>query len=269
MEAQAMAYTELFGNSAQRKLLQRGEDVWRLVKNHPRYAYYGTVVSLSDPGEDTAEIMASLAHLQGLGMCFYCPKSGVTSLLERLEAKGLRTAKSQYHRGERAAYEVSKALLSSRPTPKNLSVVRLDATTPKALIRATIELCQSCGLTAMPGEIMRGSVIPGINLIATDVNGAPVATASSYAMHAPNTPRATEAFWGVLATREDYRGQGLAGLLGAMAIEYMWENAGMRAFNTGIKAENLASQAACAQLGVLNTDRVTAFCFDDARLSAP
>ena len=264
-----MTYTELFGNPVQRKLLRRGEDVWRLIKGHPRYAYYGTVVSLSDPGEDTAEVMASLAHLQGLGMCFYCPKSGVTSLLERLEAKGLRTAQSQYHRGGRTAYEASKALLSSRPTPKNLSIARLDTMTPKALIRATIELCQSCGLTAMPGEIMRGNVIPGVNLIATDVSGAPVATASSYAMHAPNTPRATEAFWGVLATREDYRGQGLAGLLGAMAIEYMWENTGMRAFNTGIKAENLASQAACAKLGVLNTDWVTAFCFDDERLGAP
>lgn len=58
-----MAYTELFGTAAHRTLLARGEDVWRVVQGHPRYAYYGTVVSLSDPGEDTAEIMASLARL--------------------------------------------------------------------------------------------------------------------------------------------------------------------------------------------------------------
>ncbi len=263
-----MSYTELFGNPTQNALLRRGEDLWHLTKGHPRYAYYGTVVSLSDPKEDTAKIMASLARLQGLGMSFYCPKSDVASLLDELATKGLRTAQSQYHRGGRAAYEASKALLSSRSVPKGLSIVRLNATTPKALIQATVELCQSCGLTTMPGDVMRGSVIPGINLIAVDTSGVPVATAASYAMHAPNTPRATEAFWGVLATHEDYRGQGLAGLLGAMAIEYMWENAGMRAFNTGIKAENLASQAACAKLGVLNTDWVTAFCFDDKRLAA-
>lgn len=262
-----MAYRELFGDPAQCALLRRGENIWRLTKDHPRYAYYGTVVSLSDPREDTAEIMASLAGMQDLGMCFYCPKPSVISLLEDLEAKGLRTAQSQYHRGGRTACEASKALLSSRSGPKNLSVVRLDTSTPETLIKATIELCQSCGLTAMPGEIMRGEIIPGINLIATDVSGMPVATASSYAMHAPNTPRATEAFWGVLATREDYRGQGLAGFLGAMAIEYMWEQVGMRAFNTGIKAENVASQAACAKLGVLNTDWVTAFCFDDVLLA--
>lgn len=218
-----MAYIELFGNPAQHAILRRGEDVWRVVQGHPRYAYYGTVVSLSDPGEDTAEIMASLARLQGLSMCFYCPKAEATALLAELEAKGLRTAQSWYHRGGRAAYEASKTLLNSRSAPENLNITRLDATTLESVIKATVELCQSCGLTAMPGEIMRGSVIPGINLIATDVSGAPVATAASYAMHAPETPRATEAFWGVLATREDYRGQGLAAWLGAVAIEHMWK----------------------------------------------
>ncbi|AXI47844.1 hypothetical protein C1J03_18620 [Sulfitobacter sp. SK012] len=263
-----MAYTELFGNPAHRTFLRRGENLWRVVQGHPRYAYYGTVVSLSDPGEDTAEIMTSLARLQGLGMCFYYPKTGATALLAGLKAKGLRTAQSLYHRGGRAAYEASKTLLNSKTAPENLTISRLDATTPETVIKATVELCQSCGLSAMPGEIMRGSVIPGINLIATDVSGTPVATAASYAMHAPDTPRATEAFWGVLATQKDYRGQGLAARLGALAIVYMWENEGMRAFNTGIKAENLASQAACAKLGVLNTDWVTAFCFDDERLAA-
>jgi len=263
-----MAYTELFGDNAHRALLRRGEDVWRVVQGHPRYAYYGTVVSLSDPDEDTAKIMASLARLQGLGMCFYCPKDEATALLVELDAKGLRTAQSLYHRGGQEAYEASKALLKSKPSPKNLTITRLDATTPDAVIKATVELCQSCGLSSMPGEIMRGSVIPGINVIATDESGALVATAASYAMHAPDTPRATEAFWGVLATREDYRGQGLAARLGAIAIEHMWEKEGMRAFNTGIKADNLASQAACAKLEVSRTDWVTAFCFDDERLAA-
>jgi GNAT superfamily N-acetyltransferase len=264
-----VAYAELFGNPAHLALLRRGEDVWRLVRGHPRYAYYGTVVSLSDPGDDTAEVMASLAGLQGVGMCFYFPKTGATPLFRALEAKGLRTAQSQFHRGERGAYEAGKALLARRSLPNNLTVIRLDATTPASLVKATVELCESCGISTMPGEVMRGGVLPGVNLVAVDASGAPVATAASYAMHASGAPRATEAFWGVLATREDHRGQGLAGLLGATAIVHMWEEEGMRAFNTGIKAENLASQAACAKLGVENTEWITAFCFDDGRLGAP
>jgi hypothetical protein len=260
-------YSELFGASEHRALLERGEQLWRVVREHPRYAYYGTVVSLSDPGPDTADVLASLARLQGLGMCFYFPKTEIDGLLADLEGRGFRAAKSQYHRGGRAAYEASKTYLETKPTPTDLSVTRLDADTPKALVEATVELCQSCGLNSMPGEVMRGTVLPGINLVATDDQGTPVATAASYAMHGAATPRASEAFWGVLATREDYRGRGLAAWLGALAIEHMWENEGMRAFNTGIKSENLASQAACAKLGILETEWVTAFCFDDERLA--
>lgn len=201
-------------------------------------------------------------------MCFYYPKDDANALLADLETKGLRTAQNWYHRGGQAAYEASKTLLKNKPVPKKLTITRLDATTPDTVIKATMGLCQSCGFSSMPGEVMRGSVILGVNLIATDSSGAPVATAASYAMHAPQTPRATEAFWGVLATREDYRGQGLAAWLGAVAIEHKWEKEGMRAFNTGIKAENVASQAACAKLGVMNTQWATAFCFDDERLAA-
>lgn len=263
-----MSYSELFGNPEHRALLRRGEDLWQIVKGNPRFAYYGTVVSLSDPREDCAEILASLARLQGLGMSFYFPKDHVSQLLGDLEKRGFRTAQSLYHRGERAAYEASQSLLNKRAPPSDLEIVQLDASTPEYIVRATVDLCQACGLSAMPGEVMRGTVIPGINLVALDRSGTPVATAASYAMHSRNTPRENEAFWGVLATREDCRGQGLAAWLGALAIKHMWEIEGMRAFNTGIKAENMASRAACAKLGVLKTEWVTAFCFDDERMAA-
>jgi len=262
-----MNYTEVFGTPQQRALVRRSEDLWRLVRGNPRLAYYGNAVSLSDPAEDTAEVIARLARIQGLGMCFYCPKSSATEMLAGLEAQGFRTAQSQYHRGAEGAYDASKGLLARRDVPQDLSVIRLDVATPKETVAATAELCVSCGVTPMPGEIMRGTVLKGATLVALDAQKAPVATASSFAMHAPDSPRATDAFWGVLATREDRRGQGLAALLGAMAIVHMWENEGMRGFNTGIKAENLASQAACSKLGVVNTDMVTAFCFDDGRMA--
>ena len=80
-----MSYSELFGNPEHRALLRRGEDVWQLVRGNPRFAYYGTVVSLSDPKDDCADILARLARLQGLGMSFYFPKEHVSGLLSELE----------------------------------------------------------------------------------------------------------------------------------------------------------------------------------------
>ena len=262
-----MAYSEVFGNARQKFLIERGAALWSLLKDHPRFAYYGTTVSLSDPQQDAAEMLISLARLQGQGMCFYFPKSRLAELQGQLEAAGMRTASSLFHRGGQEAYDASKKLLAERSLPSGLELVRLEANSSAELVEATVDLCQQVGLSTMPGEVMRGQILPGVCYVALNAEGQPVATASSYAMHAPKTPRDSEAFWGVLATHTDFRGLGLAGVLGARAIEYMWEKKGMRGFNTGIKSDNLASRAACAKLGVSDTDWATLFCFDDTVLS--
>ncbi|MEM9700641.1 MAG: GNAT family N-acetyltransferase [Pseudomonadota bacterium] len=262
-----MPYQELFSDSSHKALLERGEALWRVVRHHPRYAYYGTVVSLSDPGEDTACVVASLARIQGLGMCFYLPETAATPIRRQLDGEGFRTGQSLFCRVGQAAYDASKSLLHSGAPPESVTIEPLTDRSSDTLVEATVALCQACGLSAMPGEIMRGSVLPGINLVAKDAAGAPVATAASYAMHAPGTRRAKEAFWGVLATRDDHRARGLAGWLGALAIQHMWEHAGMRVFNTGVKEDNAASLAACAKLGIRRSDLVTLFCYDDATLA--
>lgn len=261
-------YNEVFGCTKQRFLIERGAELWNLVKDNPRYAYYGTTVSLSDPQQDTSKILASLARLQGQGMCFYLPRTTAPSVQKRLARVGMRTATSLFYRGGRVAYESSKSLLTQRQMPSDLKMERLAPDSPLELVEATVQLCQSVGLSTMPGEIMRGAVLPGVCYVALNEIGEPVATASSYAMHTAGSPRESEAFWGVLATHEAYRGRGLAGFLGAKAIEYMWEEKGMRGFNTGIGADNKASQAACTKLGVVQTDWVTLFCFDDSVLTS-
>src|SRR5271169_829168 len=114
----------------------------------------------------------------------------------------------------------------------------------------------------VPGSIMRGLARRGICLVATDQNQRPVATASSYMIHHPSSPRATDTFWGMMATREDRRGERIALLLGVEAIIHMWERHGARGFMTGVKADNAPSQALCNKLGVRATDWICASCID-------
>ena len=193
-----MPHQELFGDPGHKALLERGEALWRVVRDHPRYAYYGTVVSLSDPGKDTADVVASLARIQGLGMCFYLPKTEAASIRHQLDGQGFRTAQSLFCSGGEASYQASRSLLDNGTPPEGVTIELLSERSPDTLIEATLALCQACGLSAMPGEIMRGSVLPGINLVARDAAGAPVATAASYAMHAPEhrVPRRhSGAFW--------------------------------------------------------------------------
>ncbi|WP_172328210.1 hypothetical protein [Mangrovicoccus sp. HB161399] len=249
---------ELFGDDAHEGLLQRAAALWSLMRGDPRVAHCGTVLSLSDPRGDTAEILPGLARLQGLGMCFFLPGSGLEPVMDELRGHGLRVASSPIHRGGAAAHAASRTLLAARTVPEGLGILRLDAGSPSAPVTATVELCRSCGLPTMPGEAMRGGILPGLCLVAIDRAGAPVATATSCAMHAPVSSRAGNA--------GGSPGAGLGRQLGAMAIAEMWQEQGMRSFRTGVKEGNLASQAACANLRIERAELVTAFCFQGARL---
>lgn len=146
--------------------------------------------------------------------------------------------------------------------PADLRISAIDPRTPRELVRDIAELCQSCDVMPVPGSIMRGQAMRGICLVATDQEGRPVATASSYMIHHPSSPRARDAFWGMLATREDRRGEKIALLLGAQAIIHMWEHHGARGFMTGVRADNLSSQALCNRLGVTASDWIYASCID-------
>ena len=102
----------------------------------------------------------------------------------------------------------------------------------------------------------------GIGIVAVDADGRPAATAASFVLHHPASRRATDVFWGMLATRNDRRGEKIALLLGAQAIIHMWERHGARGFMTGVRADNASSQALCHKLGVRATEWIYASCLD-------
>ncbi len=253
---------ELFGSPDRIALSRRAANLWQLLRDNPRYAYIGRLVALSDPGEDTVDILGAMARLQGAAVCYFYPAEAAASLFAQLEAKGLATDRHELFWGGEAALTASRMAQQAFALPPDLSVRVIDADTPSELVRDVAELCQSCDVMPVPGSIMRGLVRNGVCLVATDQDGRPVATASSYLMHHPSSPRAKDAFWGMLATREDRRGQRIALLLGAQAIIHMWEVHGARGFMTGVRADNASSQALCNKLGVRATDWIYAWCLD-------
>jgi hypothetical protein len=62
-----------FGSPDRIALARRSASLWRLLRNDPRYAYYGRLVALSDPGEDAADVLLALAKLQGAAIAFFLP----------------------------------------------------------------------------------------------------------------------------------------------------------------------------------------------------
>jgi hypothetical protein len=253
---------EYFGSADRIALARRSANLWLLLRENPRYAYYGRMVALSDPGQDAVDVLSALAKLQGAAVSYFYPENAAKSLFALLGERGLATDRHEHFWGGEAALAASRQVKRDLALPADLRISAIDPRTPRELVRDVAELCQSCDVMPVPGSIMRGQAMRGICLVATDQEGRPVATASSYMIHHPSSPRARDAFWGMLATREDRRGEKIALLLGAQAIIHMWEHHGARGFMTGVRADNLSSQALCNRLGVTASEWIYASCID-------
>lgn len=257
---------EYFGNPEKIALMRRSAALWSLVNRDPRFAWYGRLVATSDPCAETAHTLKALAGLQGAAVAYYYPKSSAAALFAELEARGLRTDRHEHYRGGEAAYAASKAALEAHSLPDDLSVSRLGPDTPGGFVAAVAQLCEACEVMPVPGAVMRGVARRGINFVACEAGGRPVASVSSFMLHHPDSPHANDVFWGMLATRPDRRGQKIALVLGAMAIVHMWQEEGARGFMTGVRQDNRSSQALCERLGVGDTDWVYATCLDPVML---
>jgi hypothetical protein len=253
---------EFFGSPDRIGLAKRSANLWSLLRDNPRYSYYGRLVALSDPGGDAADILPAMAKLQGAAVSYFYPASAAGTLFAQLETRGLATDRHEHFWGGEAAVAASRRAQEDVALPADTDVSTIDADTPRELVREVAELCVACDVMPVPGSVMRGLTRTGICLVATDRDRRPVATASSYMIHHPSSPRANDAFWGMLATREDRRGERIALRLGAQAIVHMWERHGARGFMTGVRADNAPSQALCNKLGVTATDWIYASCID-------
>ena len=97
---------------------------------------------------------------------------------------------------------------------------------------------------------MRGHGPKGVMLYVETDDDQVVATGGGYMAYHPDSPRHDEAFWGMLATHADWRGQRLACWVGAQAIQTLSDQYGARGFSSGVKSDNPSSQAMCTRLGI-------------------
>jgi hypothetical protein len=253
---------EYFGDPERIALAKRSAHLWSLLKNDRRFAFQGRIVLLSEPSDDVVEQMVALAKLQGGSVCNYFPKSKAQQTIAELRDHGLETVEHVQLRGARSSLEASQKALESYVMPEDLTIMTIDDTTPSSLLQEVVEMSENCGVTSVPGWVMRGTGPKGVFLVAQNHAGEPVACAASFMCHPQSSSHADDAFWGMLATREDRRGQRIAFLLGAKAIIHMWDVHKARGFITGVSAENPSSMALCRKLGLSETEWQYISCVD-------
>ena len=195
-----------------------------------------------------------MARLQGV-----CPVDGVPSAdapgrVLDLENLALVTDTYVSWRGGMASLAAAKSLLGERGLPSDLTASFVGQETPGDVLASLDTLTASCEVLLPMGAFLRGVEYPAVVISANDQDGRAVGAAASIAQNHPDHPKAGLAYWGMLATAPDRRGEGVALLLGAMALTEMHARHGFKRFTTGIRAGNAPSEALCAKLSFAPSD---------------
>lgn len=248
---------EYFGSDPQRQMQRRGEALWRLLKDDPRYCYEGRCVGLHGLAAEDVPTFAALARTQGATVCFNVPATEEGARIAALQAENLITDRWDLLMGAEDAIDACRAFLADYHPPEGLVLVRAAPDTDGGLIQAMAETALSCGVLPPAGAALRGETRRAVCFFATDENGGVAATSASVMRNHPETDWADAAWWGMLATRDDWRGKRLSLWLGALALTAMADEYGARRFYTGVRSDNAPSQRICRKLGLGDSGLVT------------
>ncbi len=257
---------EYFGSPADVELTKRAELLWSLLKNDGRFAFFGRLIFLNEPGVKDAALVVALAKLSGSGGAQFCPAVIAEDLSSALTDHGLNVARYEQMWGTQGAIDASRRVLESTSLPEDLTEVRLTRESSSELVAGVGALSTAYGVMPVGGEALRGVSVPGVCLAAVDRAGEVVSTASAHICSHPASKYAHDAFWGKLATREDRRGQRIGLWLGAKAIVSMAQEFGAKGFFTGVNEQNASSMKLCEKLSVTRSNFAIIASIDPAAL---
>jgi GNAT superfamily N-acetyltransferase len=228
--------------------------MWTLLKDDPRFSCHGRAVAVAEYTPDNLPIQLALAKLQGV-----CAIEGVENAAARLRSSelqehGLVTDAYVSWRGGPDCFDAARALLRDRALPRDLSVNRTGPETAPEDLQAMDALTQSCDVLLPMGAFLRGQRRPSVFLFAKDANGRVVGAAGAVAQFHPDHAKAGKVWWGMLSTDPSRRGEGIALILGAMALKAINEDFGYSTCFTGIREGNAPSETLCRKLALAPSD---------------
>ncbi len=252
-----LARGEYFGSDPQKEMQRRGAALWELVKDNPRFGFEGRCVGLHDMAAEDIPVFAALARTQGATVCFNVPAAVEAERTAAIQAEGLLSDRWDLLMGGARAISSCRTFLEGYTPPSELKLVRAAPDTDPSLMTAMGETALSKGVLPAAGEALRGETRRAICFFFVDGEGGVVATSAAVMRHHDSSDWADTAWWGMLATRDDYLGRGLALWLGALALTKMADEFGTKRFYTGVRSDNAPSQNLCRKLGLDGSGLVT------------
>lgn len=246
----------IVGSAPQVRTVQRANAIWALLQDDPRFAFQGRSVSLAGEVEGTAHLVVNLCRLQGYASCHFAERTSVERLSAVYQTAGLSPLVWEQYWGREKAIEQSRTFLKSYSADNGVRLRTVTASTSDETLLSICEMSQEAGVLPAPGSVMRGLGPRSVFIYAETADSEIIAIGGACMAYHPNSMRSDEAFWGMLATKESWRGKRLACWVGAQVILDMAERYGAKGFSSGVKPDNPSSQAMCSRLGVTQSDYV-------------
>lgn len=245
---------EVFGTAEQQTLLRRGRALYALLADTPEASYYGRAVGVLAADAKGRALLPHLVTLQGASNFFAVPDADVAGLQADMEAQAYATTHYATWTGGQTALAAAEQILADHALPDDVSLRVIDDTSPSDDLALLAEVSLTAGVLPISGAVLRGTLKPGLGIVAVDATGRPVSCAAAASFAHPHSALADMAWWGMLATHPDRRGQRLALILGAHAIREMHRRYGTARFFTGVQPGNAPSEAVSGKCGLTCND---------------
>ena len=240
---------EYFGTEAQKALQRRAELLWPLVKNDPRFSCHGRAVSISDGELNDITLQATVAKLIGASAAEGVWAKDKETRKAALTSEGMITDEYSNWLSTDQTFDLAQQIVDTRPLKADLTVVEVGAQTSSEDMKALDAFTQTCDVLLPMGSFIRGEARPAVCIFAREPDGRIVGVSGSVHQFHPDHAKGGMCWWGMLATADHRRGEGIALILGAMALLAMRDRFGIQKFFTGIREGNTPSEKLCSKLG--------------------
>jgi len=258
---------EFWGAPPQRQMQRTAASLWPLVQDDARFAYEGRFVGFDAPELGDVDTIAALVGVQGGTASFFVDARNEAALTGALTGLGLKLDRWDHLMGEADAIIAARAVLARYALPDDFLLEELTVDTPTERFAEMVEMALAAGVMPPAGRALRGITRRAVCYFVTAPDGNMAACSGAVARHHADSPYADSAWWGMLATAEAFRGQGLSRYLGALAVIAMNERHGIRRFYSGVRTDNAVSQKLCRSLGFGDRGLVTLAALDPERFA--
>lgn len=248
--AEAIRDPGYFGGEDHVAVQRRAHRLWPFLRHDPRLCNAGRNINAAGPALDDADEFAALAHELGFLGNEFLEDAIKDDYVAALEDRGLKVAQFNMLVSDDGTREHSSRILADWPLPEGFRIVEIGRDSDPAQVQSFQRLNDECGVATLPGYVLRGESVPVVASLMLDGNGEAAAAAGCVARHLPGSRFAGSVWTGLLATRSDLRGRGLARIVFAHVNLAAYERLGANMLYAGVRPGNEPSQAACRAAGL-------------------